>query len=182
MVRMMCLPAFLLVACSGDGTDDTAPMGDTAAVDTDLVPADVCINEYMASNRDAYVLKDKTAPDWIELHNPTDHEISLNGWTITDDGEDPAKVALDGHVIPANGFLLLFADGDPEDGPDHLSFKLSASGEQIGIFAPDGRGELITYGPMAEDFSFARSPDCCQEDDCWVFSSGGTPGASNVVP
>lgn len=171
-----------------DGTDgsDTAPADgtDTDAVDTDVTfPAlPLCINEYMSSNQGAYVLEDGTDPDWIELHNPTDAAIDLTGWTISDDRAEPDKHTFtDGPTVLPGGYLLLFADSDPEEGPEHLSFNLSKDGEDLVLIRPDdGAREVFPYGPMASNFSFARQPDCCEGDDCWVAVSGGTPGLTNT--
>ena len=38
-------------------------------------------------------------------------------------------------ILAANDYLLIWADNDPEDGVDnHASFKLSGSGEEVGLF------------------------------------------------
>jgi hypothetical protein len=177
------------LACAGGNTDATDTDLDTdtditidteVTVDTPDLP-DLCINEYMSSNVASMILEDTTSPDWLELYNPTDADISLDGWTLSDDEEEPDKHALDATLtVPAGGFLLLYADADPEEGPQHLSFNMSKDGEQLVLTNADGEQEVITYGPMASDFSFAGQTDCCRESDCWVAVSGGTPGTTNA--
>jgi hypothetical protein len=169
-------------ACA-DGTDPALPDTD-GFVDTDGIvyelPA-LCINEYMSSNTASLVLEDTTTPDWIEVHNPTDDDVSLEGWFISDDATEPNKHTLTSDLlVPAGGQLILYADADPEEGPDHLSFNLSKDGEQIVLSGPGDTREVISYGPMASDFSFARSTDCCDTENCWIAVSGGTPGATNA--
>lgn len=185
MHSVRCLiPLLLAFACSNgdkDPSTDTETPSDTEPTDSTPPLPELCINEYMASNVSSLELEDGTTPDWFELHNPTAAAIDLEGWLISDDVTLPDKHTLGaGLTVPANGFLLLYADSDPEEGPDHLPYNMSKLGEQIVITSPDGEQEAITYGPMASDFSFARSPDCCREDDCWVAVSGGTPGATNT--
>jgi hypothetical protein len=73
---------------------------------------EICINELMPDNVIAAVQEDGSSPDWVELYNPTPREISLDGWSLTDDPEDPWKSRLDGLAVPSRGFLLLWADGE----------------------------------------------------------------------
>lgn len=198
---------WLLLACGGDagtatdsggttapvsdsdsGTADSADTGgttDTAPpIDTSPVPLELCINEFMPDNKTALSLDDGTAPDWIELHNPGADDVHLAGWSMTDDPEEPDKAALHSDLwVDAGGFLVLYASGDGENpGPRHLSFKLSGDGGAVGLFAPDGRGQLVEHGAVAGDFSVYRVTDCCEGQGCLDFDFRGTPGATNAPP
>ena len=117
------------------------------------------------------------APDWIELHNPTDAAVDLSGWTLSDDETEPDKASLSG-LIEAGGYRFLRADDGLGD--DQLPFRLSADGGQVALFAPDGRGQVVTHGVVAPDFSVARITDCCTGDGCLDFSFRGTPGYGNT--
>jgi hypothetical protein len=197
----------LLVACSGDSKDigpiDTAGGDDTPTDTTDTTdtpsdtptdttdtPSDTpagasplaCINEVMTSNLTTVVLRDGTAPDWIELHNPTDRDIDLEGWTISDDPAVPDKHTLPaGLRVRAGGFLLLYADDDIEDGPDHVGFSLDRDGGETLVLTDDqGNSASVALGPAAIDFAIARETDCCSGADCWISVAGGTPGRTNA--
>ena len=37
--------------------------------------------------------------------------------------------------LEAGEFLLFYADGEPDLGPEHLEFKLSSEGGSVGLFA-----------------------------------------------
>ena len=75
-------------------------------------------------------------------------------------------------LIEAEGYLLFWADG--EDVADHTNFKLSASGESIGIFNSELNViDSITYLEQRSDISFGRN------NDQWVFYESPTPGAQN---
>jgi hypothetical protein len=161
-------------------TTDTTGTTDTTT-DGDSLPLDVlCINEVMPSNSTALVLRDGTAPDWIELHNPGSAAINLGGWEITDDPTVPDKTILPSNLsVPAGGYLVLFADGDLIDGPAHVGFSLKAAGgETLQLTDPLGRTATFPLPVATTDFSFARTSDCCP-GDCWEAVSGGTPDASN---
>lgn len=169
---------------------DTAPTEDTATTsppDTgpppETPPLELCINEFMPNNQATWSDPVTGAtPDWVELHNPTAAAVSLDGWSITDNRNDPRKHGFATHLeIEAGGFMVLQADGRPELGPRHLSFLLDALGEEIALFRADLSGTIIEYGPMERDVAVARVPDCCDEPGCLLTRFGGTPAATNVT-
>ncbi len=162
----------------GNGVADCA---DPACQDSPDCPAEepqLRINEFMASNATTIADGAGGFADWIELYNPTDQPVSLDGWTITDDLDQPDKVDLDPSLrVPAGGFLLLWADGDVDEGPDHLPFRLDAAGEAIGIFDAYGtRSDGLEYDAQTTDISAARVPD---GSDNWTLTDQPTPGSSN---
>jgi hypothetical protein len=137
----------------------------------------LCVNELMADNAAALLTAEGATPDWIELHNPTAEAVSLAGWRL---GDDPAEAQpLPELWVEAGGFLLLYADGEPELGPEHLDFRLASDGDQVALYDPDGDGERIRFGHIEPDFSLARTQDCCPDADCWTHRFRGTPGAPN---
>lgn len=148
--------------------------------DADAEPR-LCINEFMASNSHTLTDESGAYPDWIELYNLTDSPVDLNGWSMTDDLKDTTKFTFtESVVLPASGWLILFADKDVTDGSRHLSFNLSAAGEQIGIYDPDGRAQdRINFGIQVADWSSARFPDGYSGADAWRTDTSPTPGESN---
>ena len=52
------------------------------------------ITEFMAANDSVLRDEDGDFSDWIELRNPTNEPIDLEGWSLTDDADDLAKWAL----------------------------------------------------------------------------------------
>lgn len=146
---------------------------------------DLRINELMASNGSTLFDPDdpSRAPDWIEIYNAGNTAVSLRGMALTD---DPAR--LDKHVITqevtiaAKGFLILFADNDPERGPLHLDFALSAQGEYVALSRLDAAGaatiiDEIDFPALERDIAYARSVDGA---GAWRIARA-TPGKSNSV-
>jgi len=74
--------------------------------------------------------------------------------------------------------MLFWADGDTDQGPTHMSFRLAKDGESIGLFGDDGatRIDVAMFGPQASDVSFGRSPD---GGDPWQSFAAPTPGRPN---
>lgn len=140
------------------------------------------INEFMALNT---TIEDPTGAfeDWIEIYNPGSSPVDISGWYITDNLGNRTKYRLplitnDSLTIPANGFLLLWADNSPGKGVRHLNWALSRNGEAIGLFGPDGQTPIdtISFGYQFSDTSYARKVDGGTE---WDFFFVSTPGASN---
>ena len=127
----------------------------------------VVFNEWMASNRQTIAdPADGNFDDWFELYNGDTAEADLAGYCLTGNLANPFKFRIpDGYRIPAGGFLLVWADDEEAQNQTnrsdlHVNFKLTATGNSIGLFAPDGAPiDTITFGPQPTDASEGRSPD-----------------------
>ena len=139
------------------------------------------LNEFMASNtvtiQDAFGDYD----DWIEIYNHGLEAVDLSDMYLTDDLDETDKWRFaasdpDLTTIPAGGYLLIWADNEPEQGPLHAPFKLSAGGEQIGLYDQEGRLiDAIRFGPQLQDVAMAR------ERERWRMTELPTPGRSNTI-
>jgi len=143
------------------------------------------INEFMASNATTIADDYGEYDDWIELFNYGSDTVNVAGYYITDKFDNTTKhqipTGFNVTKIPPGGFLLLWADNDTlQDGPTHLKFKLSATGEHIGVYAPDGSTCLdsISFGNQATDISYGRYPN---GNNNWQHFLYPTPGASNSL-
>lgn len=169
----------LLVVWSASAQDPTEADGtDSLAAQTDLR-----INEFMASNQSTLSDPDDPGafPDWIELYNPTAAVVSLTGLSFSDDPANPAKSPITVPLsIPANGFLILYADNNPQAGPRHLDFALSAAGEEIGLYVTATGAEIDyhEFGPQLQDRSEGRKPDGI---GAFVLLDTPSPGVSNQL-
>ena len=150
--------------------------------------------------------------DWIELYNGGSVAIDLSGYYLSDNLDQPFRWRIpNGATIPAGGHLLFWADGyDSKPGLSltrtfwpyysfvtrayHTNFKLSATGEQVGLFTPSGTQiDGVTYGPdmsnrwygeKAEDWqqgdlSYGRLPD---GGSTWGYFGESTAGTTNRAP
>ena len=143
--------------------------------------AEVVIHEVMADNRLGLRDEDGAASDWLELYNPTSAAISLAGAALTDNAADPAKWPLPGVILPARGYLVIFASGkdrrDPA-GPLHTNFSLAKGGEFLAL---TWQGQVVngfvpSFPPQVEDVSYGYRSSGSTE---LVFMSQPTPGAPN---
>jgi hypothetical protein len=104
--------------------------------------------------------------DWFELYNPGASPANLDGYFLTDNLSNQVQFAIPpGYVIPPRGFLLVWADNAPglnlaSDPALHANFRLSGTGEAIGLFAYTGTViDAVTFGPQFNDISQGRNPD-----------------------
>ena len=49
------------------------------------------LNEFLASNESGIRDEDGELQDWIEIHNPHDRELNLDGWYLSDRSDDLAR-------------------------------------------------------------------------------------------
>jgi large repetitive protein len=120
------------------------------------------INEVCPSNHHSCEDETGASPDWIELYNDSDEDISLEDYALSDDTESITDdERLSGEVVvPAKGVRLLFADKRPELGPFHLPFKLKSDGEMVLLYGPDGvLLDRFDWTNAVTDVSYARFPD-----------------------
>ncbi len=136
------------------------------AANNNAAPAvSVFINEWMAANNGAVPdPADGDPDDWFELFNAGTTAADLSAFTLTDDPARPDKFAIPpGTVIPPGGYLLVWADEEPgqsTNGTLHANFRLSGSGEFLGLFGPNGaRVDALTFGAQVANRSQGRFPD-----------------------
>jgi len=120
--------------------------------------------------------------DWIEIYNIGIQSVNIGGMYLSDNKNNPFK-----HKIPTDnpaattiapgGYLLLWADNTPNQGPLHLDFGLSNAGEDVGLFYIDGRTiDVYTFGAQSENISFGRVTDGATT---WKSFATPTPGKTN---
>ena len=143
-------------------------------------PGDVLINEVMA---DPHGLTKLPATEYVELHNTTDHEIDLEGWTFV---YDKTLIPLPDAELPAGGYAVLYkagreisvADGAAEVAVKRFPANMVNAGKPLALKDPSGTViHSYTYPKAKAGRSIERG-----EGDKWHLSSdprGGTPGEEN---
>ena len=135
--------------------------------------------------------KDQDSADWLELYNPGAVDVSLAGWTLTDEVDRAPFVFDTKTVIPANGQVVIAREpvdfghvfpGVTPLGP--MMFGLGNGGDHVFLY--DALGALVDHvefddkepwpsGPDGDGFTLQRI------GDNWVASAKllGTPGMPN---
>jgi hypothetical protein len=159
-----------------------APVGPP---DEPSAPA-LVINEFMADNNGDSILNEYgVASDWIELYNRGDEAIALRGYYLSDDSTDLRVYSLPDTSIQPGGYLLVWADGEPQNGVLHAPFKLSAfDGDEIILtIGRTGIVDRIQFFPHNNNpvarvpgESYGRTVD---GGDTWDQQRTPSPGAPN---
>lgn len=120
----------------------------------------ILINEVLASNDSLLFDPNGEDEDWIELINTTNTPIDLAGFYLSDDPLDLMAWAFPaGTIIPANGYLLVWADNDVNQVGLHANFKLSSGGDYVYLSHGFNVHDQVAFGPQIPNISYARCPD-----------------------
>jgi hypothetical protein len=144
------------------------------------VDGQLSINEIMSINVLTTQDENGVASGWFEIYNPTSDDIALDGYAVTDDFNASNKSVLpSGTVVPAQGYLILWADQNPAAGAAHTALFLPATGGSLGLSRPDGSFiDRVTFGAQETDMSAAREPDGSNN---WVTEWNVSPGKANPM-
>ncbi|MBK7978529.1 MAG: CotH kinase family protein [Ignavibacteriae bacterium] len=145
---------------------------------TRLFAQSVVINEIMSSNSSVLQDEDGDFSDWIEIYNPNDTIISLNGFSLSDDISLLNKWTFPDFSLFPNQYIIVFAsDKNKTTNEFHTNFKISSSGESI--FLVDNSGYIIDqveFPAIPNDFSLGRNFNNQTE---WLFFPSPTPRNEN---
>lgn len=140
-------------------------------------PAGLRINEWMAAPG--------SGEDWFEVLNPSPLPVAVGGFHLSDSLNEPLK-----HTLPplsfiggvTNGYQRFWAVGSGNvTAPDEVGFKLSASGDEIGLYTPTGTPvNEVSFGAQASGVSQGRFPDGA--GTVLSFPTSVSPGEPNYLP
>lgn len=140
------------------------------------------ISEFQPSNKTTIKTRSGKYSDWVEIYNPTDSEVDLSGFGLSDDRSKPLKWTFpSGTKIPAKERILVWCDGFVDVSglyPDelHATFSLSSFEESVVLSDFSGRIiDAVDYSGIGTDASYAR-----QADGSWQATARPTPGYENT--
>ncbi len=139
---------------------------------------EIRINEVCAKNT-SVPSSDGNCYDFVELYNSTENDIDISGYGLTDDETKPYRFVFpQGSVIKANSETVVYLNSNDFtlEGEYTGSFGLSADGETVTLFSPEGnKVDEITFANISADTSYGRITDGA--DSYGILSM--TPGESN---
>lgn len=104
-------------------------------LDPDFGLANIRINEFLAANITGLTDEDGEAQDWIEIWNYGPSTVNLNGYSLSDDVDDPGKWTFPATNIAPGQYLVVFASEKDRRGTRlHTNFKLNPNGEYLALF------------------------------------------------
>ena len=106
------------------------------------------ISEFLAAPNASYLDEDGDGEDWVEISNPNNIALNLEGFSLTDDPAQPAMWPFPAVTLPAQGRLVVFASGKDRRTPGlplHTNFSLKAGGEYLAMVGRDGVSVLSQF-------------------------------------
>ena len=139
------------------------------------------INEIMAANVDMYIDPSWNYGGFVELYNPTDVDVSIGGFYVSDDPQNLKKchLPITMGIIPARNYKLLWFDNSDRHAPYQVDMKLDTDGGTI--YISNAEGKLIaqqTYPESMARISYARTTDGGDE---WGTTAFPTPFEPNSI-
>ena len=119
------------------------------------LPAQVRLNEVVSSN---ITLEDEDGdtPDWLELHN-RGAALNLEGYTLTDDADEPGKWTFPATALGADEYLLLWASD--KDRSSDVSYRtLVRRGDAGRYLIPSGPVNDAWNTPGFDDRNWPTGP------------------------
>ena len=120
--------------------------------------------------------------DWIEIYNPTLHNLSLEGLYLSDSAKNFTKFEIkDQVIVPRHGFAIIYCEGYEGDLQNSVvtNFRIS-NGETIYLIGSNGSSVLDSMTAISDnqssEITIGRFPDGNNE---LFLMSTPTPGAEN---
>lgn len=126
----------------------------------------VVINEIMANPATGEV-------EWIELYNPTDAPIDMNGWRLVVTSGNFSGVFASDAVIASHGYVVRSASDTTSklnNTSATITLRPSASGAAI---------DTVVYSGIMQAKTYARE---CDASDVWIAQAVPTKNTTNCAP
>ena len=144
----------------------------------------IVISEAVTSNKDSLLVEDIGSPDWIELYNPTENEVSLKGYMVYRADKKEDALRFDDVSLPSHGRLVVLCTeflGDETGGNIISGFRLPKSGTTVILKNEQGRTidqmkvpaleTDISYVRTASGYKYCLAPTPGREDQGLLFDS-----------
>ncbi|MDP8206149.1 MAG: CotH kinase family protein [Candidatus Electryonea clarkiae] len=133
-------------------------------------------NEIQPVNRSVIADESGDFDPWVEIVNLAPVELDLEGFELRW-GQSSWILPSDA-VIDDRGFLLLWLDGEQDDGALHSTFAFRQGVSELRLISPEGTiSDIANPDGIESDAVFARDEDGIGE---WTSDLTPTPGITNT--
>jgi len=135
----------------------------------------VVINEICTNNNAIFIDADNEGCDYVEIYNPTNEDVDISGWYLSDDMAALAKYRLIGKVLKPGEFYIVYLGGNANFGQLYLAsgplqyesqgecvpFTLSSRHDECIAICDDTLNliDSVLVPVMEEDMCYARIRD-----------------------
>ncbi len=145
---------------------------------TASLPQGLRISEVMTANQSYLPGSYGRTFDWVELYNPTDQPISLQGYMVASEPGKPSACPLPQRTVNAGEYLVLIFTENTENLPvgfDVIPMSLSSQGDTLYLTQADQICDWVQLPALAPDASYGRSSD----QPGFSQLASATPGRAN---
>lgn len=148
------------------------------------------LNELQVANESTVQDNQGEFDPWVELYNPSENEIALTNFYLTDSYTNLTKWRFPaGSAVDSNGFLVVWLDNEPgqTSGNDyHASFRPALTNGSLALVYSNSGERLIVdylnYSAIPEDQSYGDYPDGDWASRVnFVIPTPGSPNANAAV-
>ena len=168
-------------------SEDIELFSDTSfniAVEPVFEPIDIIEGIYLneiASTTELFRDEYDERSGFAELYNSTGEDVALFSCFLSDDDGNLMRYAIpDSTVIPANGFIAFYLDGEAKQGNMHASFKADSDGESMFLSQKAGETvhilDSVSFSLLVKNHSFGKYGDGTGD---WQHMVKITPGLPN---
>lgn len=130
---------------------------ESAKVEKEILLNEICSNNFSVGKNEL-----GKYCDYIEIYNSTEQDKLLDGYYISDDKQFLCKYSLQGKMVPAKGYLVIWLDNVIGEEEQNTVLKISAEGESV-YLVKEEKEEIVdsvyvpkltyntSYGRIAED-------------------------------
>ena len=148
---------------------------------SDMLPtAPLHITEILVKNGYSLVDEDGERSGWVEIENSSSSPVSLSGYRLSDDADNPAKWAFPNVTLNAGQRIVVFCSGKGKvtsSGQMHASFRLGGSDQQLCLLDMVNMQMQTVSVPsnMADNLSYGI------QNNQWLYFGQPTPGQPNTT-
>ncbi|MBE6765425.1 MAG: hypothetical protein E7546_06060 [Ruminococcaceae bacterium] len=149
-----------------------------------VISDSILISEVLAQNNAGITDDDGDYSDWIEVRNNGNKAVSMKGWYLSDDRENPYKWEFPPITVYPGEYIVVFASGknriDSSVSVYHTNFKLNNEGEEVVLTCLENKyTQIVAFEEAQPDISYALS----ETDDGsaqYLWFEKPTPFAENI--
>lgn len=175
-ISLFAAALLLLTACATrdvQTSEPDLPEETEAAVEPVIYNKSLEISELMLHNKASLMDGAGHFHPWIELHNTSDAEAELSGWSLTAGGD---SCALPTVVLAPGEYKVVFLTGSSQCEAQDSAALSPKAGDTLTLTAPDGEAVCsLVCTETAADISQAMG-----EDGSFTCSAYPTPGYPNT--
>ena len=174
-----------LVGESRGGVASTPGFANSGLRPGAMLPS-VWLNEVLPINQAGLRDRNGDLDPWVELYNSSENAVSLDGFYLASNYENPAQWEFpEGAMIGPGEYRIVWCDGEPNEsavGEWHTSFRLEPDAGSVVMSTPSGNGleivDYLNYLDVRPDRSYGALPNGSPNRRQGFFVA--SPGEANV--